>query len=57
MEKDPVTNEEWRAYYLKEAERAMKDNLPITAKQCLANARIFANMGTTDQLPTTKDVE
>lgn len=51
MEKDPVTNEEWRRYYLKEAASAMKDNLPITAKQCLANADLFKNMGTTHHYP------
>lgn len=51
------TNLEWREYYLKEAQSALKDGLPRTARQCLENARTFANMGITEPLPATKDVE
>lgn len=55
MEKDPITNEEWRQYYLKEMASALKDNLPITAKQCLDNAKLFQNMGITENLPVEKE--
>lgn len=51
-----VTDLQWREYYLKEARRAIKDGLPRTAKQCLANARLFENLGKTPQSPTTKEV-
>ena len=50
----------WREYYLKEAKRALKDGLPITAKQCIKNAELFKKLSTgtkkTEPLPTTKDV-
>ena len=52
------TDLEWREYYLKEAARATKDGLPITAKQCLANAELFKKLSTPkNPLPTTKEVE
>lgn len=41
-----MTNLEWREYYLKEAAQALKDNLPITAKKCLANAELFKALST-----------
>lgn len=51
---------QWREYYLKEAKRALKDGLPITAKQCLKNAELFKKLSTAPKknspLPTTKDV-
>ena len=31
----------WREYFLREASRATKDGLPITAKQNLQNAALF----------------
>jgi hypothetical protein len=45
------TDLEWREYYLKEAASALKEGLPITARQCLKNAELFKILG--DNTPIT----
>jgi len=45
---------EYRAYYLEEARSAIKEGLPITAKQCLANADLFKRLSTPQEKPLPK---
>lgn len=62
----------YREYFLRQANKALKDGLPITARQHLKNAETLKNTPTFDEiwerklstgseketpLPTTKEVE
>jgi len=40
-EKRPTHSQKLRAYWLKQAEQCMKENLLITARACLTNAGLF----------------